>query len=93
MLLARWSNIYHCFLENVQAPIYEKLLLVKCRAFWTFRAHHHLYDLMISLVLQTAWSYPRILLIVTTTMLLKTLEESWALKVTKLANVISQYFK
>ena len=25
MLLARWSNIYHCLLENVQAPIYKNL--------------------------------------------------------------------
>ena len=35
----------------------------------------------------------RILLIVTTTVLLKAFEESWALEVTKLANIVGQYFK
>ena len=58
MLLARWLNIYNCLLENFQAPIYKNLLLTKCRAYWAFRANHHLYDLIISLVLQTACSYP-----------------------------------
>ena len=57
MLLAR-SNIYHCLLEHFRAPIYKNLLLAKCRAFSAFRAQHHLYGLMISLVLQTACSYP-----------------------------------
>ena len=58
MLLARWSNIYHCLLENFPTPIYKNLLLASFWAYWDFRAHHHLYDLMISLVLQTACSYP-----------------------------------
>ena len=39
---------------NFLAPIYEDLLFAMCRA---FRAHHHLYNLMISLVLQTDCSY------------------------------------
>ena len=42
---------------NFLAPIYQNLLFAMCRAFRAFRAHHHLYNLMISLVLQTDCSY------------------------------------
>ena len=94
MLLARWSNIYQCLLGNFQAPIYKNLLMGKSRVFWAFRAAtiiymiqwFHLYYSQLALI-------QRFLLIVTTTRLLKALEDSWALKVIKLATVVSQYFK
>ena len=85
----RWKWILlPCLLVNIQAAIYINILLARCRAFehaepttiYITNLRFHLHFRQLALL-------QRILLIVTTGLLLKTLEEFWSFTVTTLTNI------